>query len=81
MRTFIISLVIICLLFVNAAISSDIKKIALKQERTSVSVKNDSREQFRVFNSLSDLEFVEIKTKAGVFTKLVIEGYTNKGWV
>ncbi len=77
MRKLIISVVVICLFIANTATSNDNKKISLEQDKTALSVKNDSPALFRMQNSLSEIELVEVKTRAGVFTKLVIEGYTN----
>jgi len=77
MRKFIISGLVICLFLANTAISNDTKKVVLDQDKTELAVKNDSPESLRIFNTISEIDFVELKTKAGVFAKMVVDGYTN----
>ncbi|MCD4681193.1 MAG: T9SS type A sorting domain-containing protein [Bacteroidales bacterium] len=77
MRKLIISTLLICLLSANIVNSNNGNRIPLKQDRTSLSVKIDSPSLIRIHNSLAELNLKEIKTKAGIFTSLVIEGYTN----
>jgi len=77
MRKLIISALFICLILANNAFSSDDKTVNLYQEQTSFSIHSESPEVLSINNSLSGIEFKEVKTKAGVFSKIIIEGYTN----
>lgn len=77
MRKSIIMLVFLYLIGFNAGITSETKNISLNNDRTSLSVKSNDPSLLRLHNSLAEMSFVEVKTSAGNFTKIVLKGYTK----